>query len=75
MISFGTCTSALASASNGLVGVLTTFRDPDKGRMGDWSLVCVNVFPVLLDLPMLTAVEGDLFSEKDFCLRIRDQYL
>jgi len=38
MISFGTCTSALAAVSNGLVGVLTTFRVPDKDSKGPWSV-------------------------------------
>jgi len=53
VISFGTNTSTVPAASNGLVGVLTTFRVPDKGNKGVWSLVCANSFPPLFFLPIL----------------------
>ena len=32
----------------GLVGVLTTFRVPDKDNKGVWSLVCPNVCPAFI---------------------------
>jgi hypothetical protein len=62
---FGTCTSALAAGSNGLVGFLTTFRVPDKlpGQQGSWSLVCTKTFPDL-DLPMLAARGKMIFFRK-----------
>jgi hypothetical protein len=41
------------TASNELVGVLTTFRVPDKVNKGVWSLVCANSFPPLFFLPIL----------------------
>jgi hypothetical protein len=37
-----------------LVGVLTTFRVPDKGNKGVWSLVCPNVFPTFFCPAFLT---------------------
>jgi len=52
-----------------LVGVLTTFRVPDKGNKGVWSLVCANAFPVLFFLPILG---GKDFLENVFFLRIRE---
>jgi hypothetical protein len=37
IISFGTNTSAVSAVSNGFVGVLTTFRVPDKDSKDVWS--------------------------------------
>ena len=45
--------STVPATSNGLVGVLKTFRVPDKGNKGVWSLVCANAFPALFFLPIL----------------------
>ena len=51
--------SALTAVSTGLVVVLKTFRVPDKGSKDVLSLVCANVFPVLLDLPIGYLVRKD----------------
>ena len=53
-MSFGTCTSAVTVVSVRLVGVLTTFRVPDKDREGDWSLGCTETFPPFLPIARLS---------------------
>ena len=74
IISFGTNTSTVPAVSNGLVGVLTTFRVPDKGNKGVWSLVCANVFSESLSCSSYPSfVSGKDFLENVFFLRIRDQ--
>jgi hypothetical protein len=50
-----------------------SWRFPDKGSKGVSSLVCANVFPAFLDLPISPEVIFFL-GENLFFSRIRDQY-
>ncbi len=63
--------------THGLVGVLTTFRVPDSGNKGVWSLVCANAFPASTNKPGESSMSptpslqnvglGDRVQHSSFC--------